>query len=234
MHVVLMAGRERLKVLPTVSVRALQDALQKGFEALGHRNLLLLVPMLEGMNWKTSACKHACAYVHLEHLLKPLLSVCSNGLLPDAMLLNAFHALNAEQPFQWNKEVSPQATVVFFFMKIRQMVAKVRELVTCRSAWETLAKKLTTPQHETFARLGRCICPTFLVSDAQDSTSHAESQKATNESFSFLFPLFCPVDNFQFLLYCLSVTAGAGNYEDLYSHGSNAGGLGRFHACGRL
>ena len=128
MHVVLMAGRERLKVLPTVSVRALQDALQKGFEALGHRNLLLLVPMLEGMNWKTSACKHACAYVHLEHVLKPLLSVCSNGLLPDAMLLNAFHALNAEQPFQWNKEVSPQATVVFFFMKIRQMVAKVREL----------------------------------------------------------------------------------------------------------
>ena len=92
-----MAGRERLKVLPTVSVRALQDALQKGFEALGHRNLLLLVPMLEGMNWKTSACKHACAYVHLEHVLKPLLSVCSNGLLPDAMLLNAFHALNAEQ-----------------------------------------------------------------------------------------------------------------------------------------
>ena len=113
------------------------------------------------------------------------------------------------------------------------MVAKVRELVTCRSAWETLAKKLTTPQHETFARLGRCICPTFLVSDAQDSTSHAESQKATNESFSFLFPLYCPWVTFQFLYYCVSVTAGAENHDDLYSHGSNAGGLGRFHACGR-
>lgn len=201
MHVVLMAGRERLKVLPTVSVRALQDPLQKGFEALGHRNMLLLVPMLEGMNWKTSACKHACAYVHLEHLLKPLLSVCSNGLVPDAMLLNAFHALNAEQPFQWNKEVSPQATAVFFFMKIRQMAAKVRDLVTCRSAWETLAKKLTTPQHETFARLGRCICPTFLVSDAQDTKSHAESQKATNSRFCFRFFVPWSISNSVFIAY---------------------------------
>ena len=157
--------QERLKVLPGVSVHALQNALDKGFKTIGHRSLLVFLPLLEGMNWKTAASKHAAAYVQLEPLLRPLLEVCKNGLVPDAMLLSAFYAYSAEHKFEWSQEVSVQATITFFFMKLRQMVAKLRDLVSVNGGWEVLAKKLTQQQHEVIARLCRCLQPSFLSSE---------------------------------------------------------------------
>ena len=172
-----MASQERLKVLPTVSVRNLQDALKKGFQALGHRSLLVFLPLLEGMNWKTAASKHAAAFVQLEPVLKPLLEVCRNGLLPDAMLLSAFYALSKDEKFEFPQEVSVQATSCFFFLKIRQMVAKLRDLVTLHGAWEVLAKKLTEQQHDVLARLCRCLSPTFLTSSPTEEPANVSWQK---------------------------------------------------------
>lgn len=80
------AARERIKVLPAVTVSALQHALGQGFQHLGHRNLPSLVPCLEGMSFKTSPLSHMTAFVQFEMVLFFLLSVCKNGLIPDQML----------------------------------------------------------------------------------------------------------------------------------------------------
>ena len=85
--------QERLKVLPGVSVHALQNALDKGFKTIGHRSLLVFLPLLEGMNWKTAASKHAAAYVQLEPLLRPLLEVCKNGLFTGCHVATCFLCL---------------------------------------------------------------------------------------------------------------------------------------------
>ena len=175
-----MAMQERLKVLPGVSVHALQNALDKGFKTIGHRSLLVFLPLLEGMNWKTAASKHAAAYVQLEPLLRPLLEVCKNGLIPDAMLLSAFYAYSAEHKFEWSQEVSVQATITFFFMKLRQMVAKLRDLVSVNGGWEVLAKKLTQQQHEVIARLCRCLQPSFLSSEQLSNPSANSWQTEVN------------------------------------------------------
>jgi len=100
--------------------------------------------------------------------------------LPDAMLLSAFYAYSAEHKFEWSQEVSVQATITFFFMKIRQMVAKLRDLVSVNGGWEVLAKKLTQQQHEVIARLCPCLQPSFLSSEQLSNPSANSWQTEVN------------------------------------------------------
>ena len=100
--------------------------------------------------------------------------------LSDAMLLSAFYAYSAEHKFEWSQEVSVQATITFFFMKIRQMVAKLRDLVSVNGGWEVLAKKLTQQQHEVIARLCPCLQPSFLSSEQLSNPSANSWQTEVN------------------------------------------------------
>ena len=54
---------------------------------MGHRNLVVMVPCLTGLSFKTSPCKHLEAFIVFEHILYWLLRWCSNGLIPGPMLV---------------------------------------------------------------------------------------------------------------------------------------------------
>ena len=86
---------ERLKALPHLTVALLQEALHHGFAQIGHRNLPVLSQKMEAMTWKTAPSKHIEAFSLVEGVLFALLSICSNGLIPDAMLVAASGLYNS-------------------------------------------------------------------------------------------------------------------------------------------
>ena len=86
---------ERLKALPHLTVALLQEALHRGFAQIGHRNLPVLSQKMEAMTWKTAPSKHIEAFSLVEGVLFALLSICSNGLIPDAMLVAASGLYNS-------------------------------------------------------------------------------------------------------------------------------------------
>ena len=55
----------------------------------GHRDLSIMFTPCQKMTWKTSASSHVQAFVINFAVLFELLRVCSNGLIPDAMLEKA-------------------------------------------------------------------------------------------------------------------------------------------------
>ena len=81
--------RERIKALPSVTVHALEHALDTAFKQCGHRNLKVLTASLDGITWKTAASKHVKAFLVLWALLFQIFLVCKNGLVPAANLEKA-------------------------------------------------------------------------------------------------------------------------------------------------
>ena len=77
--------KERIKVLETVTVSALEHALQRGFNK-GGRNMVALATNLSHISWKTAPAKHLRAYEALQHVILELLAICKNGLVPDSKL----------------------------------------------------------------------------------------------------------------------------------------------------
>ena len=63
------ATKQRMKVLPSVTVHGLEAALEKGFSQVGHRCLTPFIPLLSKMTWKTAASSHLNAFVALEAIL---------------------------------------------------------------------------------------------------------------------------------------------------------------------
>lgn len=155
------AVNERIKASPDITVSALEDALKQGFDQIGHRNLSALTPQLEGMSWKTSPAKHLQAFVILCPILQALLGVCKNGLVPDAKLQSAMRACHDKEIFVCLSE-GYQALSNYVLLRLRQMAAKIRDLISGSNAWEVLSRKCNNQQKDVFIRLIRCICPAFL------------------------------------------------------------------------
>ena len=80
------------------------------------------------MLWKTAASSHLAAYLMMAPLLISLFGVCSNGLLPDAMLQKAMLACHHEIPFACGEGVGLEAAMTYFLLKMRQLAAKLRSL----------------------------------------------------------------------------------------------------------
>ena len=76
----------------------------------------------------------------------------------------AFQAVHSAEPF-WIGGESFDSVVNYVQLKIRQMAAKIRNLVSSHSDWEAFSKKITKQQHEIFVRLCRCIDHTFLTAE---------------------------------------------------------------------
>lgn len=81
--------KPRLKALQSVTVHALEKALEVGFQTLGHRNIKVLTTTLDDITWKTAASKHIASFLALYPLLFQLFLVCKNGLVPAALLEKA-------------------------------------------------------------------------------------------------------------------------------------------------
>lgn len=78
-------AKERVKVLETVTVSALEHALHRGFNR-GDRNMVALVKHLNAISWKTAPAKHLRAYEALQYVILKLLAICKHGLVPDSKL----------------------------------------------------------------------------------------------------------------------------------------------------
>lgn len=154
-------GHERLKVLPHITVVHVQNAFQAGFTLLGHRNLQCLLPVLEGMTWNTSPTKHRSAFVLLESLLLPLLQLCTNGLLPAKMSLLAMLALHQENRFTIPNGYTIDQAAGYFCQKLRQMAAKIRDLVTNPFQWTVFARRLSEQELRVMLRYCRCLDADF-------------------------------------------------------------------------
>ena len=76
----------------------------------------------------------------------------------------AFQAVHSAEPF-WIGGESFDSVVNYVQLKIRQMAAKIRNLVSSHRDWEAFSKKITKQQHEIFVRLCRCIDHTFLTAE---------------------------------------------------------------------
>lgn len=158
-------SKERLKVLPHITVVVLQAAFTRGFRQLGHRDLRHLFPHLQGMNWNTAPFKHLQAFVLLESVLVSLLEVYHNGLIPDRMTLLALKGVNEEAPFVLPENVNFCGVASFLSLKLRQMASKFRCLVSSGGQWESLAKKLTSQEHKFLLRFCRCLDANFLQTE---------------------------------------------------------------------
>lgn len=180
----LEATKERLKVLPKVTVAALEEAVEHGFRELGHRNLSVFLPLLENMSWKTSAAKHVQAFVALEEVLAALLRLCSNGLLPDADLVKAFQAAGRENKFIFSSEHHEAAVLNHFCLRVRQMAGKLRDLVASASAWQSFDRKLTIQQRKVFLKLCRLLQPNFMAGAEACPTQDAETRLSRQPSFA--------------------------------------------------
>ena len=85
--------RERIKVLPSVTVHSLENAIETAFKQVGHRNFKILTATLDGITWKTSASKHVKAYLALFPFLSHIFLICHNGLVPSSDLEKAGNAV---------------------------------------------------------------------------------------------------------------------------------------------
>lgn len=121
------------------------------------------------MSWKTAASRHLPAYLMVAPLLISLSGVCSNGLLPDAMLQKAMLACHHEIPFACGEGVSLEAAMTYFLLKMRQLAAKLRSLLASTSEWNALSRKLTQPQRESFLAMLRALQPGFCM-ECSDET----------------------------------------------------------------
>ena len=120
------AERTRLKVLDTVTVSQLEEAVKSGFRHLGHRSLEKLFSNLDTMSWKTSMSNHVVEVAAMEPFLTELLHVCSNGMLPNAWLLKALRSLHAEQKFEMKRpQVAPanweDSCLSYLVLRLRQI-----------------------------------------------------------------------------------------------------------------
>ncbi len=81
--------KTRLKVLPSVTVSASEEAIQDGFKTLGHRNIKVLSMHLDKITWKTASSKHLPAFIAVFPLLLQIFMVCKNGVIPASSLEKA-------------------------------------------------------------------------------------------------------------------------------------------------
>ena len=113
-----------------------------------------------------------------------ILKVCSNGLVPDTMLVTAFRSCHAKKPFVVEKDGwEALVNFKFFCLKIRQLCGKIRELVSDMSAWETLAKKMSTAETNAFLRCCRCLKESFMVESAASSMPEIRHTRAEANFF---------------------------------------------------
>ena len=128
------------------------------------------------MSWKTAASRYLPAYLMVAPLLISLSGVCSNGLLPDAMLQKAMLACHHEIPFACGEGVSLEAAMTYFLLKMRQLAAKLRSLLASTSEWNALSRKLTQPQRESFLAMLRALQPGFCM-ECSDETPQKKNKK---------------------------------------------------------
>ena len=153
------ATKQRMKVLPSVTVRGLEAALEKGFSQVGHRCLTPFIPLLSKMTWKTAASSHLDAFVALEAILFFLLLECANGLIPDMLLAKAFESLHKKPNagFSYSGPLNFEAISVFFLLKLRQLAGKIRSL-GLRKVFgsKRLAKPMLVAMRAYFVCVGCC------------------------------------------------------------------------------
>ena len=162
------ATKQRMKVLPSVTVHGLEAALEKGFSQVGHRCLTPFIPLLSKMTWKTAASSHLDAFVALEAILFFLLLECANGLIPDMLLAKAFESLHKKPNagFSYSGPLNFEAISVFFLLKLRQLAGKIRSLVAEKSVWEQTARRADACGYACLLRLCRVLQPNFMADAA--------------------------------------------------------------------
>ena len=160
------AEKTRLKVLGTVTVSQLEQAVKTGFRHLGHTSLERLFVNLDSMSWKTSMSSHLVEVAAMEPLLTELLCVCSNGMLPNALLLKALRSIHAEQRFEMKRpQVAPanweDSCLSYLVLRLRQITGKLREMASSLTLWKQVTKKATSFQERALAKLCKIINPRF-------------------------------------------------------------------------
>ena len=168
------AERTRLKVLDTVTVSQLEEAVKSGFRHLGHRSLEKLFSNLDTMSWKTSMSNHVVEVAAMEPFLTELLHVCSNGMLPNAWLLKALRSLHAEQKFEMKRpQVAPanweDSCLSYLVLRLRQITGKLRDMAASLTLWKQVTKKATSSQERALAKLCKIINPRFDGSESTES-----------------------------------------------------------------
>ena len=178
-----MAGKTRMKVLPDVTVSKLETAIEKGMEGLRHRSLDRCLAGLDDMTWKTALATHASQLCSLEPLLRELLKVCQNGMLPNANLLKDLQASHERKSFE---AVRPshalgnqwfQSLLSFFMLRLRMLTGKLRDLATDKQLRTVFFKKASSHQQGLVLGLLRIIKPELemnledLAGEAEESTA---------------------------------------------------------------
>jgi hypothetical protein len=166
-----LTAKQRLKVLPDVTVARLQTAVEEGFRQMGHRSLERVLCGLEAMTWKTAISAHLTQTLLLAPLLASLLAVCSNGLLPQNGLTAALEAVRKDTaaggldlgktPYKahpnWENGV-----VQYFNLRLRMMMGKIRQIAESDQAFAVTCKKLEKKDVQTLFNLCVVLNPKLV------------------------------------------------------------------------
>ncbi len=155
---------ERLKALPTVTAANLERAVEDGCKQLGHSSVGRMVVDMENMTWKTSAGSHIDQILALAPLLISMFQVCTNGLVPDALLQISLRALWSAGKLQVPEPMlkTPnweEAALSYLNLRLRMVAAKLREIATSTTAWAATTRKLDASKLETLRAVCQILSP---------------------------------------------------------------------------
>ena len=176
--------KSRLKMLAEVTAPKLQEAVEQGLLLLQHRSLERLVQGLENMSWTTAISNHVSQIVAMECLLVCLLTVCSNGLVPQKLLEIALVAAHSHKQFEMSKPenaVGPklqEACLAYLGLRLRMIAGKLRDLSKSEKARAQAFKKISLQQKNSLLKLCRILEPNVdQKHSSQDDTQ--ESQESS-------------------------------------------------------
>ncbi|CAE7453087.1 unnamed protein product [Symbiodinium sp. CCMP2592] len=158
---------ERLKVLPSVTAAALENAVEKGLRQMGHNTLGMLCRGLEECSWKTALGKHIQEVVFLAPILNRIFEICTNGLIPHALLQTALLGLFKRDilVLQAPQQKLPgweDSSLQYFNLRFRMLAGKIRDVATGK---EKMPKKLDKQALQQVQALCLQINPKFKMED---------------------------------------------------------------------
>ncbi|CAE7572273.1 unnamed protein product [Symbiodinium sp. CCMP2592] len=172
---------ERLKVLPSVTAAALENAVEKGLRQMGHNTLGMLCRGLDECSWKTALGKHIQEVVFLAPILNRIFEICTNGLIPHALLQTALLGLFKRDilVLQAPQQKLPgweDSSLQYFNLRFRMLAGKIRDVATGK---EKMPKKLDKQALQQVQALCLQINPKFKMEDmVQPSETDAETEPA--------------------------------------------------------
>ncbi|CAE7890030.1 unnamed protein product [Symbiodinium microadriaticum] len=198
------AGQQRLKVLPTVTAAGLETALERGITQIAgpSASLGFLCRDLEDCTWKTALAKHIPQIVFLAPILNRLFDICSNGLIPHAMLQTALVGLFKRkilelQPPQIKMPGWEESSLQYFNLRLRMLASKIRDLSFGR---EKIPKKIDKDAWLKLQALCLQLNPKFKVDDLMVQETKPQQKLELQEA--------APESTYTGALVCAQDTAG--------------------------